>query len=44
MKSNAGKSDEVFSKLPHYGYSEGAAEKVWRWYHPSGRVMKSSFK
>ena len=28
-------SEQVFSKLCDYGYSEKVAESIWRWYHPS---------
>jgi len=42
MKSNEGETEEVFSKLPKYGYSEVVAEKIWRWYHPSNKPSKTS--
>jgi hypothetical protein len=29
------KSEQVFSKLPEFGYSKGVAEAIWRWYHPT---------
>jgi hypothetical protein len=27
-------ADEVFSKLPDYGYSNEVSELIWLWYHP----------
>ena len=32
------KSEEVFSKLPDYGYSEKGVSLIWQWYHPSKKV------
>jgi hypothetical protein len=32
------RSEQVFSKLSDYGYSEKVANAIWRWYHPSKKV------
>jgi hypothetical protein len=32
------KSEQVFTKLTTYGYSERVAETIWQWYHPSDKV------
>ncbi|MGD0450248.1 MAG: hypothetical protein ABSA79_04220 [Candidatus Bathyarchaeia archaeon] len=37
-KQSDQKTDEVFSKLPNYGYSERVAALIWRWYHPSMKM------
>jgi len=33
------KSEQVFSKLPDYGYSQKVAEAIWQWYHPSCKII-----
>ena len=35
------KSTQVFTKLPDYGYSKEVATAVWRWYHPSRKVIRN---
>jgi len=32
-------SEQVFSKLPDYGYSKEVANLIWRWYHPSEKFI-----
>lgn len=41
-KQSNQKIDEVFNKLPNYGYSESVATLIWRWYHPSVKSGKFS--
>ena len=33
------RSEQVFSKLPDYGYSKKVVTAIWRWYHPSEEVV-----
>ena len=35
---NDRKSEQVFSRLPRYGYSEKVATLIWEWYHPSNKT------
>jgi hypothetical protein len=37
-KQSSQKSEQVFSKLPDYGYSEKVVTLIWQWYHPSKKV------
>ena len=32
------KSEQIFSKLPEYGYSEKVAASIWQWYNPDKKV------
>jgi hypothetical protein len=34
VPENNEKSEQVFSKLPGYGYSQKVTEAIWQWYHP----------
>jgi hypothetical protein len=34
VRQSKEKMEKIFTKLPEYGYSESAAETIWRWYHP----------
>jgi hypothetical protein len=38
-KQSNQKTDEVFNKLPNYGYSERTATLIWHWYHPSRKLV-----
>jgi hypothetical protein len=37
-KQDSQKSEQVFIKVPDYGYSEKVANLIWQWYHPSKKV------
>ena len=41
IRDSKNKSEQIFSKLPNYGYSEKVAELIWRWYHPNYKVVNN---
>ena len=34
------KSEQIFSKLPDYGYSKRVTNAIYRWYHPHYKATK----